>query len=195
MRFVTCFSICAFWLFISAITKQESIAQEKSPTKDAVIHADTIYTNGKIVTVDKNFSLAQAIAIKGDRVLAVGTNQQIQKLAGTKTSTVDLKGKFVMPGMIDCHCHPDSLGKRGLKGNDWFNAGGTKNFDELVARVEKHVKTLKPGKWIIGGGWNQEFWPRKKLPIHDKLSAVSPNQSDLLLPPRRKLSFRQCQGT
>lgn len=166
------FVISVFCIWITFLDTSFLVAQANNSTSPL---ADKIYHSGKVVTVDSDFSIRQAIALKADRIIAVGNTDEIKKLAGPKTLMVDLKGKFLMPGMVDCHCHPDALGKRGLKGNDWFNAGGTKDFEELVERVRNHVKTLKPGKWIIGGGWNQENWPGKELPIHDKLSAVSPN--------------------
>jgi predicted amidohydrolase YtcJ len=67
--------------------------------------ADTILTNGKIITVDNRFSIAQAVAIRGERIVAVGTNADITKLAGPNTRRVDLGGKAVIPGLIDAHAH------------------------------------------------------------------------------------------
>ena len=67
--------------------------------------ADVILTNGKIITVDDRFSIAQAIAIKGDRFVAVGTNQEIGRFAGPNTRRIDLGGKSVVPGLIDAHAH------------------------------------------------------------------------------------------
>ena len=66
---------------------------------------DTILTNGKIITVDDRFSIAQAVAIRGDRIVAVGTNQDITRLAGPNTRRIDLGGKAVIPGLIDAHAH------------------------------------------------------------------------------------------
>src|SRR5258707_839444 len=66
---------------------------------------DTVLTNGKIITVDNGFTIAQAVAIKGDRFVAVGTNQDIARLAGPGTRRIDLGGKAVIPGLIDAHAH------------------------------------------------------------------------------------------
>src|SRR5437762_11591676 len=66
---------------------------------------DLILTNGKIITVDERFSIAQAVAIRGDRIVATGTNQESGRLAGANTRTTDLKGKAVIPGLIDNHMH------------------------------------------------------------------------------------------
>src|SRR5262249_60752179 len=67
--------------------------------------ADLILTNGKVITVDDKFTIAQAVAVRGDRIVAVGTNQQIGQMAGPNTKRIDLKGKAVVPGLIDNHMH------------------------------------------------------------------------------------------
>src|SRR5947207_2221558 len=67
--------------------------------------ADVVFTNGKIITVDEKFTIAQALAIRGNRIVAVGTNQQIAQLAGTTTRRIDLRGRAVVPGLIDNHMH------------------------------------------------------------------------------------------
>src|SRR6185295_14533178 len=84
-------------LFVLAGTSAILLAQQSPP--------DLIFTNGKIITVDERFSIAQAVAIRGARVLAVGTNQEIAQLAGPNTRRIDLKGKAVIPGLIDNHMH------------------------------------------------------------------------------------------
>ncbi len=71
----------------------------------AVSPPDLVFSNGKIVTVDERFTIAQAVAVKGDRIVAVGTNQEIARLAGPNTRTIDLRGRTVIPGLIDNHMH------------------------------------------------------------------------------------------
>lgn len=161
------FIVSVVFLIIQSFTVSWTIAQQTA--------ADVILKNGVVVTADESFSVHQAIAIHGRRLLAVGTNEEILKLASSNTEVYDLNGKFVMPGMTDAHCHPFALGADGSDKSDWFDAGGTENFEELVERVRKHVETIEPGTWIIGGGWNQENWLGQELPVHDALSAVSPD--------------------
>ena len=67
--------------------------------------ADLILTNGKIITVDDRFSIAQAVAVRGDRIVAVGTNQEVARLAGPSARRIDLRGRAVVPGLIDNHAH------------------------------------------------------------------------------------------
>ena len=75
--------------------------------------ADVILTNGKVITVDDTFSIAQAVAVRGDRIIAVGTNQNITRLAGPNTRRIDLRGRSVVPGMIDNHAHFQEEGPTG----------------------------------------------------------------------------------
>ena len=87
--------------------------------------SDLILTNGKIITVDERFSIAQAVAIRGDRVTATGTDQEIARLAGANTRRIDLKGKAVIPGLIDNHMHLCGRRRRGRKrsgGMVWIRA-------------------------------------------------------------------------
>src|SRR6195256_4684488 len=76
---------------------------------------DLILSNGKVITVDERFSIAQALAIRGDRIVAVGTNQDIARLAGPATKRIDLRGKSVIPGLIDNHMHLLRAGQTWLK--------------------------------------------------------------------------------
>ncbi len=114
--------------------------------------ADTVLINGKIVTVDDRFAIVQALAIKDKRIVAVGTTAQVRKHAGKDTKVIDLKGKTVIPGLIDNHSH-------------WIRAAehDEVRFDGITARaqaiklLETRVKTAKPGEWIaVLGGWSEE---------------------------------------
>src|SRR5688572_3800115 len=89
------FVVCAALTFLSPA----AISLAADPP-DLILH------NGKIATVDKAFSIAQAIAIRGERIALVGTNEEVLKTKGDGTRIVDLKGKFVLPGLMDSHVHP-----------------------------------------------------------------------------------------
>ncbi len=141
-------------------------ACEKSETADVILY-------GKVVTVDDQFSIQEAVAIKNNKIVFVGNKAEAEALVGDSTNVIDTNGKMIMPGMHDSHCHPFNLGND--EEDDFFRVSSAKNFDEMVALIEAKAKTLQPGEWIIGGGWNQENWPGKQLPVHDKVSAVTPN--------------------
>lgn len=144
--------------------------------------ADTIFINGNIYTVDEKNPQAEAIAVMGERILAVGSNAEIEKFKGPKTKEVDLEGHFVMPGFIEGHGHFSGLGQSLIN----LNFLKSKSWDEIVQAVAERAKTAKPGEWIIGRGWHQEKWTtpldRNVLgyPYHDELSKVSPNNPVLL---------------
>lgn len=144
--------------------------------------ADTIFINGNIYTVDEKQPHAEAIAVKGERIIAVGSNADIEKLKGDQTEVIDLQGNFAMPGFIEGHGHFSGLGQSLMN----LNFLHSKSWDDIVAMVAEEVKTAKPGEWIVGRGWHQEKWdtPLEKqvlgYPYHDKLSAISPNNPVLL---------------
>ncbi len=144
--------------------------------------ADLVITNGKIITMDKQQPEAEALAVKGDSIMAVGRKADIEKLIGSKTKIIDLKGATAVPGLIESHAHFSGLGhsKRELE------LRNTSGWDEIVAMVAEAAKKTKPGAWIIGRGWHQEKWsetPRPSVngyPYHYSLSKVSPDNPVML---------------
>lgn len=144
--------------------------------------ADRIFINGNIYTVDTNNPTAEAIALKGDRIMAIGKTADIEALKGEKTNVVDLEGAFMMPGFIEGHGHFSGLGSALM--NLYFLKSRT--WDDIVKEVEEAAKNAKPGEWITGRGWHQEKWEETPdphihgYPHHDKLSEVSPDNPVLL---------------
>ena len=138
--------------------------------------ADLILTNGKIITVDKDNPKAEAIAISGERIIAVGTDREILTYVGPKTTLIDLKGRLTTPGFIEGHGHFMSLGNSRLildltQANSWT---------EIKTMVAGAAKNTEPGIWIEGRGWHQEKWVSiplgavDGLPQNLGLSEVSP---------------------
>ena len=138
--------------------------------------ADLVLLNGKIVTVDDTKPLAQALAVSGDRIIFVGNTEEVKKFISKSTQVIDLKGKLVIPGIIESHGHFQSLGNSLIK----LDLTKVKNWDEIITMVAEAVKKAKPGEWIEGRGWHQEKWDKPPvpglngLPVHDSMSAVSP---------------------
>jgi predicted amidohydrolase YtcJ len=133
--------------------------------------ADLVFHHGKIVTVDQNFTIAEGLAVKGDRILAVGTNTEVLKLAGPKTEKIDLKGKTVLPGLADSHVHP--------------TAASVYEFDhpvpemDTIADVLKYIGSraaaLEKGQWIV---IQQVFITRlrdQRYPTRKELDLVAPD--------------------
>ena len=161
------------FLMLSAVV----VAGQNSPTP-----ATLVLRNGKIVTVDAAMPEAQAIAIRGDRIVAVGTNQAIQAFVGSATQVIDLRGQLAIPGLVESHGHFMGLGQSKLT----LDLMDVKDWDEIVAMVAAAATQAKPGEWILGRGWHQEKWastPKPNVegfPFHDALSKVSPNNPVML---------------
>lgn len=132
--------------------------------------ADTVYTNGNIYTVDESFSKAQGIAIKGQYIIGVGSNEEVKKFVGATTQVIDLKGKTVIPGLIEGHMHYPGEGQKLIKLDVFW-----KPKDVILAAVKAEADRLPDGEWITGGGWNQEVWDVPEFPTKEDLDAVAPN--------------------
>ena len=146
--------------------------------------ADLVFTGGKVVTMDAANPQAQAIAVSGDTVVAVGTDAQIQRYVGDGTQVVDLAGRTVVPGFIESHGHFMGLGSS-LQQLDLMHA---RTWNEIVGMVRDAVADAQPGEWILGRGWHQEKWdeapPRvvAGFQTNDLLNQVAPNNPVLLVP-------------
>jgi predicted amidohydrolase YtcJ len=141
--------------------------------------ADIIFVNGDIYTgavlsympgsKAPTPQRVQALAVRDGRIIAVGSNNEVRKLHGKTTRTVDLQGRFVMPGFNDAHLHLASAGFEKLN----VNLVGTKSLDEMKARVADRVRTAAPGEWILGRGWDHTMWAGQKLPTRQDLDSVT----------------------
>jgi predicted amidohydrolase YtcJ len=108
-------------------------------------HADVVVVNAKIITVDNDFSIAEALAVKGDRILAVGSEKQVKKLVGGQTKVIDAKGKAVVPGLIDAHLHPESAAMSELAQEiPHVTAVG-----ELLDWIREQARIKSRGEWIV----------------------------------------------
>ena len=113
---------------------------------------DTIVVNGKIVTVDDRFSIVQALAIKNQRVIATGSNADIRKLAEANTNVIDVRGRTVIPGLIDNHSHWIRAAE-----HDELRLDGVTSHAEALRMLSARVRSAKPGEWVgVLGGWSEE---------------------------------------
>ena len=134
--------------------------------------ADTILINGKVYTVDAKQSWTQAVAIRGEKIVAVGDDTEIEKLRGPQTKVIDAGGKLVLPGFVDCHIHflegSISLGQANLE--------GAKNPAD-IQRILRDYAAKHPGDgWILGGGWNYAMFGDENLPDKKYLDELFPNR-------------------
>src|SRR5438045_1273078 len=132
------------------------------------MHAN-IYTGVPAGGAFNSILREEALAVRGDRILAVGKIADLQKLKGEQTQMIDLDGRFVMPGFNDAHLHLDDAGMTKLS----VDLTGVKSLDELRERLRKKVEQSKPGEWIGGSGWDETLWPVKVTPTRWDLDEVS----------------------
>ena len=144
--------------------------------------ADLVLRNGKIVTMNPSKPVAQAMAVRGERIVAVGSMADVAKLTGPRTQVIDLHGQLAIPGFIEGHGHFTGVGQFRL-GLDLREA---RTWDDIVAQVARAAKNAKPGEWIVGRGWHQSKWDHapepnvEGFPLHESLDKVSPNNPVVL---------------
>jgi predicted amidohydrolase YtcJ len=135
--------------------------------------ADTILFNGKILTVDKDFSVQQALAIGHGQILATGTSAAMKKLAGEKAKLIDLGGRTVIPGLTDGHIHGI---RAALTFGTEVNWIGVPTLKEALEKIRQAAKTQKPGSWIVvAGGWTEEQFTEKRRPTPADIAALAPD--------------------
>jgi len=136
--------------------------------------ADVIFTNGKIITVDEKFAIAQAVAVRGDRIVAVGTNQEVTRLAGPNTRRIDLRGRAMTPGLIDHHGHYLREGSTFQEEVRWE---GVESRKQAVEMLRAKARTDGPGAWIYNlMGWSVDQFTDDKRPFtRDELDQIAPD--------------------
>jgi predicted amidohydrolase YtcJ len=135
--------------------------------------ADTVLFNGKVVTVDKDFSVREAIAISHDRILATGTSAAMKKLADSHARMVDLGGRTVIPGLTDGHIHGI---RAALTFGTEVNWIGVPTLKEALAKIADAAKSHAAGSWIIvAGGWTEEQFAEKRRPTPQEIAQAAPN--------------------
>jgi len=138
--------------------------------------ADIVFKNGNVYTANDRAPRAEAIAVKADRIVFVGTNAAAQKFIGKSTRVVDLAGKTVLPGFTDSHQHLSGVGQREMT----LNLEGTTSLQDLLAKVKARVDQAKPGEWVTGRGWIETHWQPPVFPTRWDLDKVSPNNPIIL---------------
>ncbi|HWZ54435.1 MAG TPA: amidohydrolase [Verrucomicrobiae bacterium] len=135
--------------------------------------ADTILVNGKILTVDPQFSIRDGIAIRDGEITAVGSSAEIRKQAGLGTRVIDLQGRTVIPGLIDSHIHAIRAGQTFTTEVNWV---GATSIMEAMGRIHQASVEKKPGSWIVvAGGWQPKQFKEKRRPTQADLIAAAPN--------------------
>ncbi|MBC7363513.1 MAG: amidohydrolase [Candidatus Aminicenantes bacterium] len=139
--------------------------------KQGGLMADVVLINGMIRTMAENQPLAEALAIKQNRLLRVGSATEIKPLIGLNTKVIDLQGKLVLPGFIDCHTHflNGGFALKAVKLRD------CRSREEFVERIRQKASELPPGSWILNGDWDHEQFTPVELPKKEWIDSVTPD--------------------
>src|SRR5947207_7479764 len=128
---------------------------------------DLVLTNGNIYTVEDKQPKAQAVAVKGNRIIFIGSNQEAKKFHAAKV--IDLHGHTVVPGLTDSHCHIFGIGEREMR----LNLEGTHTREDFLAKVKERVAQTERDKWITGRGWIETFWKPPQFPTRQDLDKIA----------------------
>ena len=160
VRFLT--GLSGVWLFlllavfsVTAMTRAEDV--------------DVVLINGNIYTVNEKQPKAEAVAVKSDRIVFVGSNEDAKKFRDRKQ--VDLHGRTVVPGLTDSHCHIFGIGEREMR----LNLEGTNTLEDFLGKVKARVAQTPKGKWITGRGWIETFWKPPRFPTREDLDKIAPD--------------------
>lgn len=136
---------------------------------------DLILVNGKVITVDRSFSIAEGVAIAGDRILTTGNEDQLRALAGSSTRIIDLKGNAVIPGLMDNHLH-------GAGGGPGVDLSRARNLADVYQAIDARLKQSKPGDLIVSNSdWHEAQLKEQRLPLRDDLDKVAPQNPVVLV--------------
>jgi predicted amidohydrolase YtcJ len=141
-----------------------------------MVQADLVLIGGKVLTMNSSQPNAEAIAIKNDRIVEVGTNEEIGQWIGKGTKIISVKQKTVVPGFIDAHVHVVDFGRF----LTWIDLRDVKSVNEMKKRTRKHAQKMPKGQWIIGHGWDQTHFVEKRFPNLADLDAASPDNPVVL---------------
>src|SRR5512146_2147648 len=133
-------------------------------------HADSVFRRGRIVTLSRAQPQAQALAVRNGKILALGSNDDIAALVGPGTAVHDLEGHVVVPGFHDAHCHILLFGLSLTE----VRAQGARSISEIAGAVATFAQRLAPGRWIRGGGYNENILAEGRHPTRGDLDAVAP---------------------
>ena len=149
-------------VFLSFVLAINALAQSKAT-------ADLIIVNAKVWTVDKAYPTAQAVAVLGDRIIAVGSDADVEVLRGRATNVIDAGGKLLLPGFNDAHVHFVVSGTR----LDQVQLGDATSVQEFTRRIAERAKITPKGQWIEGGDWDETKWSPPNLPTKDVIDPVT----------------------
>src|SRR5580700_8098228 len=163
-RLLLLFATACLVLLCCLVLPQQSPAQSRPA-------ADLIITNAKIWTVDAFQPLAQAVAVLGDRIVAVGSTSAVDPWSGPNTKVIDAAGKLLLPGFNDAHVHFVSGGEQ----LDNVQLKDVTNPQEFARRIAERAKITPKGEWVQGGNWDETKWDPPNMPTKEMIDALTPD--------------------
>src|SRR5215211_6857317 len=163
-------------LSVAALTALAAIVPRLAAQQPS---ADLILVNGRVLTVDSSDRVVQAVAIGGNRIMAVGTTADVERLAGTNTRRIDLQGRAVTPGLLDAHAHFSGGGADRLFVVD-LSYPNVKSIADVTAAIRSKVATTAKGVWIQGRGWDEGKLAERRVIVARDIDAVSPDNPVVL---------------
>lgn len=160
-----------FGAILGILPVSQAQTQSSKPKADLIVLHANIYTGVIMKTPFSIAERAQALAVSGERILAVGTDEQIMAFKGPHTEVLDLNGKFVMPGFNDAHVHLVQAGMQKLE----LDLTGVKSLAEFRDLINAYAANLPADEWIVGSGWDETLWPSKELPTRWDIDEVAPH--------------------
>jgi hypothetical protein len=143
---------------------------------DIVMWADLVLMDGNVLSMDSFQLIAEAIAVKKDRIVKVGTNEEINSWIGKTSQVIDLHGRTVIPGLIDSHIHVSDFGKFLM----WIDLTDVNSIEEMQRRIRERAQKISEERWIIGSGWDQNRFVDKRYPNRRDLDEASPHNPVIL---------------
>jgi predicted amidohydrolase YtcJ len=133
--------------------------------------AELVLVNGNIITMNSAYPRAEAVAIKDELIIKIGTNNEIEQLIDDNTQVIQLEGKTVIPGIIDTHIHVADFGRLLM----WLDLTASKSIEDIQKILKRKITKILPGKWILGRGWNEKFFKKGHFPTRFDLDKVAPD--------------------
>jgi predicted amidohydrolase YtcJ len=140
------------------------------------VPADLVFRNARVYTANDQSPRAEAVAVKGNKIVFVGRNDGVVRLVGPATRVIDLKGATLLPGLTDAHMHLSGVGQREMT----LNLEGTNTLEDFLAKVKARVDQTRPGQWVTGRGWIETFWKPPVFPTRQDLDRIAPSNPVVL---------------
>jgi len=173
-------SLVSVYIGISFILLLLSSCTGPGEKTNEFLSPDTVLVNGKIITVDPEDSIAEAVAIKEGKIIAVGSNADIKKMIGPVTQEIDLNGLTATPGLIDAHCH-FAMGGYGILYILDLSFPGVRKMADVVDKVKAKVDKAEPGEWIFGRGWDEGKLEELRYIYASDLDPIAPENPVYLM--------------